>query len=196
MLVVHQGEVAVIKAYVGLPTQDTSGSAFKFGSIVRPGHRGIWQEPLRTGKYAINPRCYEAEHVPTAILSLNWSEAVSEAHKLDERLSQIVAKSREGFVFSIELVVQIHVPDTQAPRVISMVGTIANLVNEVLQAAVGNHFRDKLQSMPAVQFIETRQQVQQSRPGAYPRATDPVRGGNPRRVHSGRDRCRKNWSRC
>ena len=76
MLVVKQGEVAVIKAYVGLPTQDTSGAAFKFGSIVRPGHRGIWQEPLRTGKYAINPRCYEAENVPTAILSLNWSEAV------------------------------------------------------------------------------------------------------------------------
>jgi hypothetical protein len=162
MLVVKQGEVAVIKAYVGLATEDTSGAAFKFGSIVRPGHRGIWQEPLRTGKYAINPRCYEAERVPTAILSLNWSEAVSQAHKLDERLSQIVAKSREGFVFKIELVVQIHVPDTTAPRVISMVGTIGNLVNEVLQAAVGNHFRDKLQSMPAVQFIETRQQVQQS----------------------------------
>ncbi|MGD0897268.1 MAG: SPFH domain-containing protein [Thermoguttaceae bacterium] len=162
MLVVNQGEVAVIKAYVGLPTEDTSGAAFKFGSIVRPGHRGIWQEPLRTGKYAINPRCYEAEHVPTAILSLNWSEAVSEAHKLDERLSKIVAKSREGFIFSIELVVQIHVPDTTAPRVISMVGTIANLVNEVLQAAVGNHFRDNLQAMPAVQFIETRQMVQQT----------------------------------
>jgi regulator of protease activity HflC (stomatin/prohibitin superfamily) len=65
-------------------------------------------------------------------------------------------------VFTIELVVQIHVPDTSAPRVISMVGTISNLVNEVLQAAVGNHFRDKLQSMPAVEFIETRQQVQQA----------------------------------
>ncbi|MFO0964100.1 MAG: SPFH domain-containing protein [Gemmataceae bacterium] len=162
MLVVKQGEVAVIKAYVGLPTEDTSGASFKFGSIVRPGHRGIWEEPLRTGKYAINPRCYEAEKVPTAILSLNWSEAVSEAHKLDERLSQIIAKSREGFVFTIELVVQIHVPDTSAPRVISMVGTISNLVNEVLQAAVGNHFRDKLQSMPAIEFIETRQLVQQA----------------------------------
>ena len=42
-----------------------------------------------------------------------------------------------------------------------MVGTMQNLVNEVLQAAVGNHFRDKLQSMQAVQFIETRQQVQE-----------------------------------
>ena len=56
MLVVNQGEVAVIKAFVGLPTLDTSGAEFKFGSIVRPGHRGIWQEPLRTGKYPINPR--------------------------------------------------------------------------------------------------------------------------------------------
>ncbi len=160
MLLVKQGQVAVIKAYVGLVTQDTSGSEFKFGSLVRPGHRGVWQEPLRTGKYPINPRCYEAEIVPTSILNLNWAEAVSEAHQLDAQLQQIVAKSNEGFVFKIDLQVQIHVPDTKAPRVISMVGTMRNLVTEVLQAAVGNHFRDKLQSMPAIRFIETRQQVQ------------------------------------
>jgi regulator of protease activity HflC (stomatin/prohibitin superfamily) len=160
MLVVMQGQVGVIKAYVGLSTEDTSGVDFKFGSLVRPGHRGIWQEPLRTGKYAINPRIYQAEIVPTAILTLNWAEASSEAHNLDRQLKQIVAKSREGFIFSIDLQVQIHVPDTKAPKVISMVGTMQNLVNEVLQAAVGNHFRDKLQSMQAVQFIETRQEVQ------------------------------------
>jgi hypothetical protein len=160
MLLVKQGQVAVMKAYVGLVTQDTSGAEFKFGSLVRPGHRGVWQEPLRTGKYPINPRCYEAEIVPTSILNLNWADAVSEAHHLDAQLQQIVAKSSEGFVFKIDLQVQIHVPDTKAPRVISMVGTMRNLVNEVLQAAVGNHFRDKLQSMPAIRFIETRQQVQ------------------------------------
>jgi SPFH domain / Band 7 family len=161
MLVVKQGEVAVIKAYVGLATQDTSGSEFKYGSLVRPGHRGVWQEPLRTGKYPLNPRCYEAEIVPTAILNLNWADAVSEAHHLDAQLQQIVAKSKEGFVFKIDLQVQIHVPDTKAPRVISMVATMRNLVNEVLQAAVGNHFRDSLQSMPAIRFIETRRQVQE-----------------------------------
>jgi len=161
MLVVQQGQVAVIKGYVGLASEDTSGAEFKFGTLVRPGHRGIWQEPLRTGKYAINPHCYQWEIVPTSILTLNWAEAVSQAHKLDASLKSIVAKSREGFVFTIDLQVQIHVPDTKAPRVISMVGTMFNLVSEVLQAAVGNHFRDKLQSMPAIRFIETRQQVQQ-----------------------------------
>ncbi len=161
MLVVQQGQVAVVKSFVGLPTKDTSGVEFQHGSLVRPGHRGIWQEPLRTGKYAINPRCYQAEIVPTSILTLNWANAVSMAHKLDERLQQIEAKSREGFIFKIDLQVQIHVPDTEAPYVISIVGTMKNLVNEVLQAAVGNHFRDKLQSMPAISFIETRQEVQQ-----------------------------------
>ncbi|MBP9115018.1 MAG: hypothetical protein KBF89_01570 [Acidimicrobiia bacterium] len=161
MLVVNQGEVAVIKGYVGLPTLDTSGVEFKHGSIVRPGHRGIWQEPLRTGKFPINPRCYAAEIVPTSILTLNWSDENSQAHDLDAHLKAINGKSREGFVFSLELQVQIHVPDTKAPKVISMVGTMMNLVNEVLQSAVGNHFRNTLQAAEAVTFIETRQQVQE-----------------------------------
>lgn len=162
MLVVNQGQVAVIKGFVGLPTLDTSGEEFKFGSIVRPGHRGIWQEPLRTGKYAVNPRIYATELVPTSILTLNWANATSTAHNLDARLEPIVGKSREGFVFTVDLQVQIHVSDTRAPKVISMVGTMFNLVNEVLQSAVGNHFRNTLQDLEAIRFIETRQEVQQA----------------------------------
>ena len=161
MVVIEQGQVAVIKSYVGLVSEDTSGDEFKFGTLVKPGHRGIWEEPLRTGKYPINPHCYRAEIVPTWILTLNWAEEVSEAHKLDQHLSSITAKSREGFVFVIDLQVQIHVADTQAPKVISIVGSMSNLVSEVLQAAVGNHFRDRIQSMPAIRFIETRQGVQE-----------------------------------
>lgn len=160
MLVVRQGEVAVIKAYVGLPTEDTSGAEFKFGSIVSPGHQGIWSEPLRTGKYTLNPRIYEAEIVPTSILTLNWASANSEAHDLDSRLSSIRAKSKEAFDFGIDLQVQIHVPDTKAPKVISMVATMQNLVMEVLQSAVGNYFRNKLQSLGAAEFIQKRDEVQ------------------------------------
>lgn len=160
MLVVRQGETAVIKAYEGLPTRDTSGSEFKFGSLVKPGHHGLWEEPLRTGKYAINPRIYHAEIVPTCIIKLDWAQGITGAHNLDKDLMPITAKSKEGFVFNIDLQVLIHVPDTKAPRVISMVGSMQNLVTEVLQAAVGNLFRDKLGSMPAITFIETRQNVQ------------------------------------
>jgi hypothetical protein len=42
-----------------------------------------------------------------------------------------------------------------------MVGSMENLVNEVLQAAVGNLFRDKIGGMEAIMFIQTRQRVQE-----------------------------------
>jgi hypothetical protein len=164
--VVNQGQVAVVKAFVGLATEDTSGIDFKSGSLVRPGHRGIWEEPLRTRKYAINPRVYALEIVPTFILTLNWADETSTAHSLDKDLSRIEAKSSEGFVFMIDPQVQIRVPDSDAPRVISTVGTMGNLVNEVLRAAVGNHFRDKLRSMPAIDFIQKRAEAQQQAVGA------------------------------
>ncbi len=160
MLVVNQGEVAVIKSYVGLPTMDTSGEDYRFGSIVAPGHRGIWSDPLRTGKYPLNPRIYTPDVVPTSILTLNWAAETSEAHDLDARLSSIDAKSKEAFNFKIDLQVQIHVPDTKAPKVIGMVGTMQNLVNEVLQSAVGNYFRNKVQGLAATEFIQGRDQVQ------------------------------------
>jgi uncharacterized membrane protein YqiK len=99
MLVVEQGQVAVIKAYVGLPTVDTSGEDYKYGSIVAPGHMGIWYEPLRTGMYPINPKIYKPELVPTSILTLNWASETSEAHDLDKALSSIEAKSLDTFDF-------------------------------------------------------------------------------------------------
>jgi uncharacterized membrane protein YqiK len=43
-----------------------------------------------------------------------------------------------------------------------MVGTMLNLVNEVLQSAVGNYFRNALQQLEAVRFIHTRHEVQEA----------------------------------
>lgn len=161
MLVVKQGEVAVIKSLVGLPPQDISGEAFKHGIIVNVGHRGIWDKPLTTGMYAINPHCFLWEIVPTSIITLNFTEAISKAHALDSSLNPIRAKSQEGFEFLIDLQVQIHVSEPAAPWVISIVGTISNLVTEVLQAAVTNYFNDILQSMAGIKFIQSRQQVEE-----------------------------------
>ena len=144
MTVVQQGEVAVIKSYVGLPTEDTSGevSSSARWSIRPPGHLG--RAPC-TGKYPLNPRIYQ----PRSFLRAS-SRSTGRRHERGIRarrqsLSPIAAKSREGFQFDIDLQVLIHVPDTHAAKVISMVGTMKNLVNEVLESAVGNYFRNSLQ---------------------------------------------------
>ena len=44
-----------------------------------------------------------------------------------------------------------------------MVGTMRNLVSEVLQSAVGNHFRNTLQALEAIKFIETRRRCRRPR---------------------------------
>ena len=196
MLVVNQGEVAVIKGFVGLPTLDTSGAEFKFGSIVRPGHRGIWQEPLRTGKYADQPaRLRGRDRADVHPHPQLGRRQLSEAHDLDARLEPIVGKSREGFVFTIDLQVQIHVSDTKAPKVISMVGTMVNLVNEVLQSAVGNHFRNTLQDLEAVRFIETRQEVQRAALRRGHASTSPPTRSRPAASTSRTSCSPRSWSR-
>ena len=161
MLVVEQGQVAVIKAYVGPadPGHLGRGVQVRLAGAARPprhlagaaAHRQVRHQP------ALLPGGDRADVHHHAELG---GRGVAGAQP-GRAAQQIEAKSSEGFHFAIDLQVQIHVPDTQAPKVISMVGTMPNLVNEVLQAAVGNHFRDKLQSMPAVKFIETRQEVQE-----------------------------------
>jgi hypothetical protein len=160
MTVVEQGEVAVVKSYVGLPGVDVSSEDFSHGILVRPGHMGIWRSVLNTGKYPLVPRIYQIERVPTHIITLEWSNAPSEARELDSNLSTIHARSKESFEFDIDLHTQIVVPAEEAPMSISMCGTFRNLVDEVLQAAVGNHFRNKLQATPAVDFYEKREEVQ------------------------------------
>ncbi|MEZ5256134.1 MAG: SPFH domain-containing protein [Ilumatobacteraceae bacterium] len=146
---------------MGLPTLDTSGIEFKFGSIVRPGHRG-------SGRSRSAPASTRSTRVATRPRSSRRASSRSTGRPRSARRttsipsSPIEGKSREGFVFRIDLQVQIHVPDTRAPKVISMVGTMQNLVNEVLQSAVGNHFRNTLQGLEAVRFIETRDEVQRT----------------------------------
>lgn len=161
VLHVLEGEVAVVKSKVGAVDTDISGAEFKFGSIVMPGHRGLWCEAIRTGSWLINTRCYETTIVPTKILTLYWADGLNAAGKLDQELKTIKAKSRDGFEFQLELQVQIHISDVNAPRVISMVGSVENLVNEVLQSAVGNYFRNRVQSMQATAFIQEREKVQE-----------------------------------
>jgi len=157
---VKPGEVAVVRSGVGLETQDTSGVKFKFGSLVRPGHRGVWRSTIGVGIWMLNARIYQIELVKTAILTLNWATAVSTAHDLDSKLSAIAAKSKEGFDLSVDVQCQIHVADTVAPQLIMRVGNLANLVEQVLMPIVGNHFREALQALPVVTFIESRDKIQ------------------------------------
>jgi uncharacterized membrane protein YqiK len=150
----------VVIAFVGDVGVDVTGESFKHGNLVRRGQKGVWVEPLDPGKYPINPYTHKVECVPTANVVLNWATGKTEAHKLDANLSTITVRSSDGFTFNLDVSQIIHIPRTDAPKVIARFGSVANLVTQVLEPTIGNYFRNAAQGSDVIEFLKQRQQRQ------------------------------------
>lgn len=154
------GHVGVIISYVGEDGKDLSGAEFKHGNIVEKGKKGVWAEPIGPGKYPLNPFTLRAEVVPTTNLVLNWASARSESHQLDKNLSTITVRSKDGFPFNLDVSQIIHIPATEAPKVIARFGNMNNLVSQVLEPTIGNYFRNSAQDSDVISFLGTRKERQ------------------------------------
>jgi uncharacterized membrane protein YqiK len=159
MVQIPIGYVGVVISFVGKAHEDVSGLEFKHGDLVNIGHKGVWVSPLYPGKHPINSRVMKVEPVPTTNIVLNWATR-TEAHHYDEKLSSITVRSKDGFAFSLDVAQIIHVGALDAPKVISRVGSMQNLVDHVLQPIVGNYFRNSAQDYTVLDFLSARSQRQ------------------------------------
>ncbi|MCU0499631.1 MAG: SPFH domain-containing protein [Anaerolineae bacterium] len=153
------GYVGVIVSFIGKAHQDVSGVDFKHGDLVNVGHKGVWTTPLYPGKHPINTQVMRVELVPTTNIVLNWASR-TEAHNYDQRLNSITVRSRDGFAFDLDVAQIIHVGAPEAPKVISRVGSVQNLVDHVLQPIVGNYFRNAAQNYTVLDFLSARSERQ------------------------------------
>ena len=156
------GYVGVVISYIGQEGHDLTGADFKHGNIVEKGYKGVWLQPLGPGKYPINKYIMKVELVPTTNLVLNWASARSEAHNLDKNLSTITVRSKDGFPFNLDVAQIIHVPTTEAPKVIARFGNMVNLVSQVLEPTIGNYFRNSAQDSDVIAFLSSRKERQES----------------------------------
>lgn len=156
------GYVGVVISYIGGEGKDLSGIDFKHGNIVDNGNKGVWAEPLGPGKYPINKYTMKIELVPTTNLVLNWASARNESHNLDKNLSTITVRSQDGFPFNLDVSQIIHVPTTEAPKVIARFGNMTNLVSQVLEPTIGNYFRNSAQDSDVIAFLSSRKERQES----------------------------------
>jgi uncharacterized membrane protein YqiK len=160
MTTVPIANVGVVISYVGDAGVDVTGDSFKHGNLVRKGEKGVWVEPLDPGKYPINPYTLKVEIVPTANVVLNWATGKTESHNLDKNLSTITVRSSDGFTFNLDVSQIIHIPRTDAPKVIARFGNMLNLVTQVLEPTIGNYFRNAAQGSDVIDFLKGRQQRQ------------------------------------
>ncbi len=156
------GNVGVVISFVGDEGVDVTGDGFKHGNLVSKDQKGVWAEPLGPGKYAINKYTNKIELVPTTNLVLNWASARTESHSLDKNLSTITVRSKDGFPFNLDVSQIIHIPTTEAPKVIARFGNMNNLVSQVLEPTIGNYFRNSAQDSDVIAFLTTRKERQES----------------------------------
>ncbi|AKG23191.1 SPFH domain-containing protein [Calothrix sp. 336/3] len=153
------GYVGVVISFVGKAHEDVSGAAFTHGNLVNTGHKGVWVEPLYPGKHPVNTRIMKIEKVPTTNIVLNWSGR-TERHNYDAKLGSLTVRSRDGFAFDLEIAQIIHVGALDAPKVISRVGSMQNLVDHVLEPTIGNYFRNSAQDYTVLDFLSARSERQ------------------------------------
>lgn len=162
MTIIPIGHVGVIISFYGREGEDLSGEDFRHGNIVAKGQKGVWADPLGPGKYPVNRFLYRVETVPTTNLVLNWASARTESHMLDKHLSTITVRSRDGFPFNLDVSQIIHIPATEAPKVIARFGNMNNLVSQVLEPTIGNYFRNSAQGSDVISFLSSRRERQES----------------------------------
>ncbi|WP_341524840.1 flotillin family protein [Nostoc sp. UHCC 0302] len=154
------GYVGVVISFVGKEHEDVSGAAFTHGNLVNQGHKGVWVEPLYPGKHPLNTKVMKIELVPTTNIVLNFTERITGNHGYDTNLQALKLLSFDGFSFSLEIFQIIHIGASDAPKVISRLGSMQNVIDQVLRPIVGNYFRNSAQEYTILDFLIARSERQ------------------------------------
>ncbi|BAZ17931.1 hypothetical protein NIES4071_98120 [Calothrix sp. NIES-4071] len=154
------GYVGVVISFVGREQEDVSGASFTHGQLVNQGHKGVWVEPLYPGKHPLNTKVMKVELVPTTNIVLNFTDRIMGQHGYDSKLTALKLLSFDGFTFDLEVFQIIHIGASDAPKVISRLGSMQNVIDQVLRPIVGNYFRNSAQEYTILDFLTARSERQ------------------------------------
>ncbi len=154
------GECAVVTSFVGAEGEDVTDAQVN-AKIVRNGNKGIWAEPLGPGKHALNTKVCKVDIVPTTQILLNWADNESSAHQFDSNLNTITLRTSDAFNVHMDVSVIIHIAMSDAPKVVANLGSITNMISQVLEPAISSHFRNAAQAVQALDLYTKRAELQE-----------------------------------
>ena len=154
------GYVGVIVSYHGIAGEDLTGSSFRYGEQVDPGHRGVWKRALPPGKYPLNPFALKVELVPTVNFVLRWITGSVEQHEYDKDLKSIELITADGYEPTLPLSLVLHIDYEKAPRVVQRFGDVKRLISQTLDPIISAYFRDVAQTSQMLDLLTKREDIQ------------------------------------
>jgi uncharacterized membrane protein YqiK len=160
MTEVKIGECGVVTSFVGDEGEDVTDAKVN-AKIVQNGRKGIWADPLGPGMHALNTKVCKVDIVPTTQILLNWADNESSAHKFDSNLKTITLRTSDAFNVDMDVSVIIHIAVSDAPKVVANLGSVSNMISQVLEPAISSHFRNAAQSVQALDLYTKRAELQE-----------------------------------
>ncbi len=161
--IVNEGEVAVIISNVGKKPELSAAvgepnlTGDKIESyVVAKGYRGIQLDVVGPGTYYVNKRAYIPIIVKTTNITIDWDDesAVGSFNPLN-------VTSKDGFIIKVGVKVVIRVQPEQAPYMVARIGSIDNLVKNVIHPLIDSSFRNQASSTEAMKFLQDRHEQQE-----------------------------------
>lgn len=169
VLMVERGEVAVIVSTIGEdPSKEAHDGVERY--VVGGGFRGIQREVLGPGTYYLNKLAYTPHIIPTTNITIDWAmdkwagkknaePSYTDALK-SRTFNPLTIVSKDGFEMSVEVKVILRVLPEQAPLMVARIGTIENLIEDVIHPLIDSSFRNQASSSEAMQFMQDRYEEQ------------------------------------
>ncbi|MGE5422226.1 MAG: SPFH domain-containing protein [Ignavibacteriales bacterium] len=161
--VVNQGEVAVIISNVGKTPEHSAavGTPSFTGEkvesyVVEKGFRGIQLEVVGPGTYYVNKRAYIPIIVKTTNITIDWDDEPAAGS-----FNPLNVTSKDGFIIKVGVKVVIRVQPEQAPYMVARIGSIDNLVKNVIHPLIDSSFRNQASSTEAMKFLQDRHEQQE-----------------------------------
>jgi uncharacterized membrane protein YqiK len=154
--------------------------------VVSSGYRGIQREVLGPGTYYLNKLAYTSHIIPTTNITIDWAmekwapknspgittktaqaaqpdlsnTGITPDYMKSRAFNPLNIVSKDGFEMSVEVKVILRVLPEQAPHMVARIGTIENLVEDVIHPLIDSSFRNQASSSEAMQFMQDRYEEQ------------------------------------
>jgi regulator of protease activity HflC (stomatin/prohibitin superfamily) len=158
---VAAGQVGVIKSNIG----EIYANADQNNGIVPRGYRGIWSDTYPPGIVPLNPRAFETIKVPTTVRIVDYTQTDDNNDEFTQigLEDMIVVKTRDGYIFPVDVRVEYRIEPVNAPSVVSQFyneskNTFEVQLRQKINSTVRSVFRNNAETAEALDYINQRSQ--------------------------------------
>jgi len=139
----------------GDPADKRLDSGNREAYVVPDGYRGIQKTVVGPGKYYVNTLAQTAVVIPTTNQTVEWTEGDNKAS-----FDPFEVISKDGFKMKVEIRVVFRVKPEDAPHMVSKIGSIDNLKQNVMHPTIDSIFRNQASESSAMAYLQNRHDEQ------------------------------------